>query len=144
MCAGGTLTAVATAKVSAVRDGEVKAEGDLDVRGIPGVDHTASASLRASRLTFALGTDADDARLLHLTECYCVVLQTNAAPVRFRAQLRPVSRGQISDTASQLPDSDERATASRTSLTCQAARKSGDAGLPVAMASRKRRHSMIF
>lgn len=78
-CAGVTLRAVASALDVAVNGGTVEAEGELDVRGTLGVDREAAVGFRAIRLRFALETDADDeqtARLLKLTERYCVVLQT--------------------------------------------------------------------
>ena len=49
-CAGVTLKAVATALEIALRDGTVKAEGDLDFRGTLGVDKTAPVGFRAIRL----------------------------------------------------------------------------------------------
>jgi uncharacterized OsmC-like protein len=78
-CAGVTLRAVATALEVDVRAGSVSAEGELDVRGTLGVDREAPVGFRAIRLRFELETDADEeqlARLLKLTERYCVVLQT--------------------------------------------------------------------
>ena len=78
-CAGVTLRAVATSLGIAVRGGQVRAEGDLDFRGTLGVSKEVPVGFRAIRLVFALDTDADEeqlARLLTLTERYCVVLQT--------------------------------------------------------------------
>ena len=78
-CAGVTLRAVATSLGMAVRGGQVRAEGDLDFRGTLGVSKEVPVGFRAIRLVFALDTDADEeqlARLLTLTERYCVVLQT--------------------------------------------------------------------
>jgi len=83
-CAGVTLNAVATALGIAVRGGEVRAEGDLDMRGTLGVAKDAPVGFRDIRLKFVLDTDADRAqldKLLQLTERYCVVYQTlRAAP----------------------------------------------------------------
>jgi uncharacterized OsmC-like protein len=83
-CAGVTLNAVATALGIAIRGGEVRAEGDLDVRGTLGVAKDAPVGFREIRLRFLLDTDADRAqldKLLQLTERYCVVYQTlRAAP----------------------------------------------------------------
>jgi len=86
-CAGVTLNAVATALEIPLRGGRVSAEGDLDFRGTLGVDKAAPVGFREIRLDFELDTDADAdqlARLLQLTERYCVVYQTIAAgpPVR--------------------------------------------------------------
>ncbi len=78
-CAGVTLRAVATAIGLEVRDGTVRAEGDLDFRGTLGVARDAPVGFRAIRLRFDLDTDAAPeqvAKLVQLTERYCVVLQT--------------------------------------------------------------------
>ena len=57
-CAGVTLRAVATALEIPLRDGTVRAEGDLDFRGTLGVDREAPVGFRAIRLRFDLDTDA--------------------------------------------------------------------------------------
>jgi uncharacterized OsmC-like protein len=78
-CAGVTLKAVATALEIDLRQGIVKAEGDLDFRGTLGVDKTAPVGFRAIRLAFELDTDAPQEKvdqLIKLTERYCVVFQT--------------------------------------------------------------------
>lgn len=78
-CAGVTLNAVATAIDIELRDGVVAAEGDLDFRGTLGVAEDAPVGFRAIRLHYDLETDASAeqvARLLELTERYCVVYQT--------------------------------------------------------------------
>lgn len=90
-CAGVTLRAVATSMGIAIRYGEVQAEGDLDVRGTLGVDLQAPVGFRAIRLTFRVETDpldANVAKLLELTERYCVVLRTltSAPPVTIRTE----------------------------------------------------------
>ena len=81
-CAGVTLRAVAhVARHRDRRRARVRAEGDLDFRGTLGVDREAPVGFRAIRLRFDLDTDADAeqlAKLLELTERYCVVLQTLA------------------------------------------------------------------
>ncbi len=83
-CAGVTLKAVATALEIPLRQGTVRAEGDLDFRGTLGVDKTAPVGFRAIRLAFEVDTDAPQEKidqLLKLTERYCVVFQTlNAKP----------------------------------------------------------------
>lgn len=79
-CAGVTMRAVATALAIPV-EGSVTAEGDLDFRGTLGVDRDAPVGFRAIRLRFDLDTDAEEAsvaKLIELTERYCVVLQTIA------------------------------------------------------------------
>lgn len=78
-CAGVTLCAVATAMSLPVHGGTVIAEGDLDFRGTLGVSKKVPVGLTAIRLRFELETDADEkaiAKLLQLTERYCVVAQT--------------------------------------------------------------------
>jgi uncharacterized OsmC-like protein len=78
-CAGVTLKAVATVIEFPLRGGSVHAEGDLDFRGTLGVDREAPVGFSAIRLRFDLDTDAPEeqsARLLQLTERYCVVYQT--------------------------------------------------------------------
>ena len=78
-CAGVTLKAVATALGINLKDGTVKAEGDLDFRGTLGVAKDAPVGFREIRLAFELDTDAapeQKQKLIELTERYCVVLQT--------------------------------------------------------------------
>src|SRR6187551_3159725 len=78
-CAGVTLRAVATSMGIEVRSGTVTAEGDLDFRGTLGVDREAPVGFASIRLGFDLDTDAPEeqvAKLIELTERYCVVLQT--------------------------------------------------------------------
>jgi len=78
-CAGVTLQAVATALGIAVRGGRLHAAGELDFRGTLGVARDAPVGFRSIRLTVELDTDAPPesvAKLLELTERYCVVYQT--------------------------------------------------------------------
>jgi uncharacterized OsmC-like protein len=80
-CAGVTLRAVATSIGVDVRGGTVRAEGDLDFRGTLGVDRDAPVGFRSIRVRFDLDTDAEPeqvAKLIELTERYCVVFQTLA------------------------------------------------------------------
>ena len=84
-CAGVTLAAVATALGVNVR-GSVHAEGDLDFRGTLGVakDENVPVGFTAIRLGFDLEHAEDEeaiAKLLELTERYCVVFQTLAGGV---------------------------------------------------------------
>ena len=82
-CAGVTLNSVATALGIELRDATVHAEGELDFRGTLGVDKTAPVGFRAIRLRFDLDTDASPeqrAKLLELTERYCVIYQTLRNP----------------------------------------------------------------
>lgn len=78
-CAGVTLKAVATAIGVDVKDGIVKAEGDLDFKGTLGVSKEAPVGFKNIRLTFELKSTATSdqlASLKKLTERYCVVYQT--------------------------------------------------------------------
>ena len=84
-CAGVTMCSVATALGINVA-GTLRAEGDLDFRGTLGVatDQAVPVGFRAIRLAFDVEHDADEerfARLLELTERYCVVFQTLTAGV---------------------------------------------------------------
>jgi len=83
-CAGVTLGAVSTAMGIDVRAGAVLAEGDLDFRGTLGVSKEAPVGFSAIRMRFELDTDATDeqlAKLVQVTERYCVVAQTIRAAV---------------------------------------------------------------
>jgi uncharacterized OsmC-like protein len=89
-CAGVTLRAVATSLGIAVSSGSIRAEGDLDFRGTLGVERTAPVGFSAIRLSFDLDSDADAeqiAKLLELTERYCVVYQTLAGGLELSTSL---------------------------------------------------------
>jgi len=78
-CAGVTLRAVSTAIDVEIKDGIIKAEGDLDFRGTLGVSKEAPVGFKSIRLYFILDTDATPEELqtlAKLTERYCVVYQT--------------------------------------------------------------------
>ena len=78
-CAGVTLQAVATAIGITIKDGTVRAEGDLDFKGTLGVSKEVAVGFRNIRLYFHLDTDAGEEQmqsLSKLTERYCVVYQT--------------------------------------------------------------------
>lgn len=82
-CAGVTLRAVATSLSIPVRGGTISAEGDLDFRGTLGVAKDAPVGFRAVRLRFELDSDATPdqrAKLIELTERYCVIYQTLRNP----------------------------------------------------------------
>lgn len=93
-CAGVTLKAVATSLGLEVRDGTVRAEGDLDFRGTLAVAKDAPVGFRAIRLAFELDTDADDdelATLSRLTERYCVVWQSLRQPPEGSVAVRRIA-----------------------------------------------------
>jgi uncharacterized OsmC-like protein len=78
-CAGTTMKVVATALNIPLKNATVVAEGDLDFRGTLGVSKDAPVGFREIRLRFDLETDAPEdqvAKLVELTERYCVVYQT--------------------------------------------------------------------
>jgi uncharacterized OsmC-like protein len=78
-CAGVTLKVVSTALDIPLESASVTAEGDIDFRGTLGVAKDAPVGFAQIRLAFLVETDAPDdklARLLELTERYCVVYQT--------------------------------------------------------------------
>jgi len=83
-----TLRAVATALEIPIRSGTVNVDGDLDFRGTLGVAKDQPVGFKEIRLRFDLDTQAPAeqvAKLLSLTERYCVVYQTlrQPPPVRF-------------------------------------------------------------
>lgn len=78
-CAGVTLNAVATSIGVELRDGVIRAEGDIDFRGTLAVSKEAPVGFQNIRLFFDLDTDANEeqlASLIKLTERYCVVFQS--------------------------------------------------------------------
>ena len=84
-CAGVTLGAVATSLGIELAGGAITAEGDIDFRGTLGVAKDAPVGFREIRLLFQLETTAPPeqvAKLLELTERYCVVYQTLAGSPR--------------------------------------------------------------
>ncbi|KXS98482.1 hypothetical protein AC578_2614 [Pseudocercospora eumusae] len=99
-CAGVTLKAVATAMDIPIKEGSVKAEGDLDFKGTMGVDRNTPVGFKDIRLafdlTFADGADVPDEKvekLGKLTERYCVVLQTIAKKPELSVQLHGKQKG---------------------------------------------------
>lgn len=82
-CAGVTLRSVATAMGVTVRSGEVRATGTWDARGTLGIDRHAPVGLTDVVLEIDLDSDADEettAKLLDMTERYCVIAQTLRTP----------------------------------------------------------------
>src|SRR5690348_10043702 len=82
-CAGVTMASVATAIGVEIRDGRVRAEGQLDFRGTLSIGADVPVGFQRIALHFDLDTDASDeqlATLIRLTERYCVVYQTLQHP----------------------------------------------------------------
>jgi uncharacterized OsmC-like protein len=78
-CAGVTLKAVATAIGVEIKEGTVKAEGDLDFRGTLGVSKEVPVGFKSIRLSFFISSNISSEQiqtLSKLTERYCVVYQT--------------------------------------------------------------------
>ena len=91
-CAGVTLQAVATAIGVEVKNGSVKAEGDLDFKGTLGVSKEVPVGFKRIRLEINLDSDATAeqiASLKKLTERYCVVYQTLTKGVSIETQFYP-------------------------------------------------------
>jgi uncharacterized OsmC-like protein len=92
-CAGVTMCSVATALEIRV-SGKLRAEGDLDFRGTLGMakDEQVPVGFRSIRLFYDVEHDADDerfAKLMELTERYCVVLQTITGGVQVELVRQP-------------------------------------------------------
>jgi uncharacterized OsmC-like protein len=88
-CAGVTLQAVATAIGIEIKNGTIKAEGDLDFKGTLGVSKEVPVGFKTIRLNFDLDSNADEeqiASLKKLTERYCVVYQTLVKGVNIETQ----------------------------------------------------------
>ena len=84
-CTGVTMRSVATAMGVDIRSASLTARADMDARGTLGVSREAPVGLGPVTVDAELDTDADDAtlaRLAQLTERYCVVAQSLAAPPR--------------------------------------------------------------
>ena len=93
-CAGVTLNAVATSIGIELRGATLSAEGDLDFRGTLGVVKGTPVGFQRIRLFIELDTDASEAeqtKLIELTERYCVVYQTLVHSPEVVVALRPPS-----------------------------------------------------
>jgi len=89
-CAGVTLRAVATAIGVEIKDGAIKAEGDLDFKGTLGVSKETPVGFKAIRLEFIIESNAEQEQmdnLIKLTERYCVVYQTLIKGVKIETLL---------------------------------------------------------
>ncbi|GAB5403838.1 MAG: OsmC family protein [Aureliella sp.] len=87
-CSGVTFAAVATAMEIPVDAATVTATGTMDFRGTLGIDKQAPVGLTEIQLAFEIQSAAEDealAKLVSLTERYCVVLQTLAGACELRS-----------------------------------------------------------
>jgi uncharacterized OsmC-like protein len=97
-CAGVTLRAVSTAIGIEIKNGTVKAEGDLDFRGTLGVSKEVPVGFKSIRLEFDLEADATAEQidsLAKLTERYCVVYQTLIHGVSIETKYRSSNKAKI-------------------------------------------------
>lgn len=91
-CAGVTLGAVATAMGLDVSGGTITAIGEVDFRGTLGVAKDVPVGFTEIRMEVVLEgnvTAEQAAKLLDLTERYCVILQTLRQPPRLSARIAP-------------------------------------------------------
>ena len=90
-CAGVTLAAVATAMGIELEHAQVTAEGEIDFRGTLGVAKGVAVGFESLRVIFELGGPAAEkfAKLIELTERYCVVFQTLAKPPLIEVRVHP-------------------------------------------------------
>ena len=82
-CAGVTFSAVSTAMGIAIRKATITAEGDIDFRGTLGLSKEVPIGVKAVRINFQIDSDAAPeqlAKLVQLTERYCVIFQTLKHP----------------------------------------------------------------
>jgi hypothetical protein len=73
-----------------LRRGKVRAECDVDLRGVLAVSDTVPVAFQNIRLSFDLGSDADDkqlAELMAMTEHCCVIYQTLRRPAAFEFRM---------------------------------------------------------
>jgi uncharacterized OsmC-like protein len=78
-CAGVSMRAAAAVLGIPLRSVNVRAEGDVDLRGTLGIDPDVPVGFREIRLAFDVDADVDAAQLdqlAELTDKYCVVFQT--------------------------------------------------------------------
>jgi uncharacterized OsmC-like protein len=93
-CAGVTLSAVSTSTGIEIKNGIVKAEGDLDFRGTLGVSKDVPVGFKAIRLSFIFESKATEEQLeilAKLTERYCIVYQTLVKGVKIEAEYQRIS-----------------------------------------------------
>lgn len=82
-CSGVTLAAVATAMGIDIRSAKITATGEMDFRGTLGIDRAVPIGIQSLRIDIKFDSDAEPsqlAKLVELTERYCVILQTLKHP----------------------------------------------------------------
>ena len=93
-CAGVTLQAVATNMSIPLNAFEIRASANADFRGTLGIDRDVPVGITDVTLEFELDTDADAekvAKLIQLTERYCVIYQTLRNPPTLHSGRRQTS-----------------------------------------------------
>jgi uncharacterized OsmC-like protein len=78
-CFGVTMGAISTHMGFPIRNGTIRAEGDLDLRGTLGIEDTAPVGLLKARLCIELDTDESEENtniLIEAAKKYAVVYQT--------------------------------------------------------------------
>jgi uncharacterized OsmC-like protein len=96
-CAGVTLGAVATAMGIPLTSAVIDSEGDLDFRGTLGVSKDVAVGFTAIRMTFEIDSPAPAeqvAKLVQLTERYCVIFQTLRVPPTISLSLVTAGKGE--------------------------------------------------
>lgn len=96
-CAGVTLGQMATAMEIDLRKAAIRAEGDLDLRGVLEMSEHVPVGLQNIRLHFDVESNASEQQLpvlVRLTERYCIVSRTLNPPaeVTFSVSNRGVER----------------------------------------------------
>lgn len=82
-CTGVTLVSVATAWGVELRQARIFAEGDVDMRGTLAISKDVPVGFREIHLRFEIDADATTeklAKMVEVTERYCVVLQSLREP----------------------------------------------------------------
>ncbi len=81
-----------------IRSASVHASGEMDFRGTLGVDRATPIGITAVQLEFKIDSPAEDAqlaKLVELTERYCVVLQTLVHPAALTTKLARIKRAKL-------------------------------------------------
>lgn len=90
-CAGVTLRSVATAMGVPLAGATIRATGQWDARGTLGISRETPVGLTDIALSFELETEADEksvAKLIELTERFCVIYQTLRSSPKLTASHR--------------------------------------------------------
>ncbi len=89
-CVGVTLAAVSHSMHLAIETCEIRVAGTIDFKGTLAVDRNAPVGLTSLVIEFQIQSSEDEAKiakLVELTERYCVVHQTLAAPPEMKCNV---------------------------------------------------------